>query len=196
MGLGPQFEQLSMFMTPRQIMEDYAPLEGDRKLVNVSDGGDLRQEHDEEVWKRKTAEAHLPKTEYHEARGEERAGTFTSFMSKLHGDKLTGGPGPEPEWNTGHTATFEENQGNWELARDEFVDDNIDMYSSNRDNTSLVDSIRESGVQMPVRVGPTQVTGGHHRIAAAHSINPDMLIPVLHETEDRVNRRSQAYPYT
>ena len=147
MGLGPQFEQLSMFMTPRQIMEDYAPLEGDRLVLAHANA---RQEYDEEVWERKAVEATMPRGVYRRVMGIERKGTNTEFSA--------------------------------DRAREE--------------ETSLTDSIRTSGVQMPVRVGPTQVTGGHHRIAAAHSINPDMLIPVLHEPEDMPIRSNKAYPYT
>jgi hypothetical protein len=188
MGLGPQFEQLSMFMTPSQIMEDYAPLEGDRHDV-FERLGHNRLERDEEVWERKGEEASMPRGEYRrELIGEEPRGTNTSFFDKLERGELgTGVP-----YRTGHTSTFEAEDAEW-------MDNKYTEFSGERTReaeTSLVDSIRESGVQMPVRVGPTQVTGGHHRIAAAHSINPDMLIPVLHEPEDMPIRSSKAYPYT
>jgi DnaJ-class molecular chaperone len=48
--------------------------------------------------------------------------------------------------------------------------------------TTLYDSIKEHGVADPIHLGITgenevQVQSGHHRIAAAHDINPDMQIP-------------------
>jgi hypothetical protein len=51
--------------------------------------------------------------------------------------------------------------------------------------TGLYDSIKAQGVSSPVyvthnaRFGQT-VGDGHHRIAAAHDIDPNMLIPVEH----------------
>lgn len=54
---------------------------------------------------------------------------------------------------------------------------------------SLYDSIKRSGVQQPVtiahdttgKMGPF-IDNGHHRVIAAHNINPNMLIPVRHVT--------------
>jgi len=188
-GLGEQFEQLSMFMTPRQIMEDYSPLDGDRHEVPIRNDSDFtRDEYDEEVWERKAEEASMPRGEYRREMGIERRGTNTSFFDKLERGELgTGVP-----YRTGHTSTFEAEDAEW-------MDNKYTEFSEKRtreSETSLVDSIRESGVEMPVRVGPTQVTGGHHRIAAAHSINPDMLIPVLHEPKDMPIRSNPAYKYT
>lgn len=50
----------------------------------------------------------------------------------------------------------------------------------------LYDSIKESGVKDPVTIltdptGTTTVQDGHHRIASAMSINPNMNIPVKRE---------------
>jgi len=51
--------------------------------------------------------------------------------------------------------------------------------------TGLYDSIKAQGVSKPVyvthdaKLGQT-VGDGHHRIAAAHDIDPNMLIPVEH----------------
>ena len=51
--------------------------------------------------------------------------------------------------------------------------------------TGLYDSIKAEGVKKPVYVTNNKQFGqtvgdGHHRIAAAHDINPNMLIPVEH----------------
>lgn len=51
--------------------------------------------------------------------------------------------------------------------------------------TGLYDSIKAQGVSTPVYVSHSKKFGqtvgdGHHRIAAAHDIDPNMLIPVEH----------------
>jgi hypothetical protein len=52
--------------------------------------------------------------------------------------------------------------------------------------SGLLDSIREKGVQEPVEVGRRLYTGaqelvnGHHRVAAAMAVDPNMIIPVRH----------------
>jgi len=193
MGLGPQFEQLSMFMTPRHIMEDYAPLKGDKDEVSV-DSRYSRLETDAELWERKGEEASVPRSEYvRQPRREADDPSLDKFLASQRKWKYRInrelGTGTGVPYRTGHTATFER----------ERVDNKNTEVSADRTweaETSLVDSIRESGVQMPVRVGPSTVTGGHHRIAAAHSINPDMLIPVLHEPEDVPIKSNKSYPYT
>lgn len=59
---------------------------------------------------------------------------------------------------------------------------NPDRKEVGRFGTSLYDSIKKHGVVTPVSIAFTgtdsaQVTGGHHRIAAANDIDPDMQIP-------------------
>ena len=51
--------------------------------------------------------------------------------------------------------------------------------------TGLYDSIKAQGVSTPVYVSHNAKFGqtvgdGHHRIAAAHDIDPNMLLPVEH----------------
>ena len=58
---GPQFHQLPMFMTPREIMSKYSPLDGDREDVVDDWDADVeehRPETDEELWERKFDETH------------------------------------------------------------------------------------------------------------------------------------------
>ena len=53
-------------------------------------------------------------------------------------------------------------------------------------NTTLEESIKERGVEEPVSITHIKqfphkmIADGHHRIATAHSINPNMEIPVKH----------------
>lgn len=78
----------------------------------------------------------------------------------------------------------------------------IEAFSEESPDT-LENSIRQEGVQNPVTLqakdfynsfSKPQIFGGHHRIATANKINPDMLIPVEYaETFDdaSTNRRRQ-----
>ena len=58
-----------------------------------------------------------------------------------------------------------------------------------RKGASLYDSIKREGVKKPVELIPNpsykksgvHLAEGHHRVAAAADINPDMLIPVQHD---------------
>lgn len=57
----------------------------------------------------------------------------------------------------------------------------------------LYDSIASEGVHEPVTIqnygkNKTRVLNGHHRIAAAYDINPDMEIPVEHKIRTRFRR--------
>ena len=60
------------------------------------------------------------------------------------------------------------------------------------DNPSLIDSIRERGVEEPAVIGMGMglrgndiIWDGHHRVAAANQINPNSLVPVTYESTDR-----------
>lgn len=66
------------------------------------------------------------------------------------------------------------------------ADVNKDFWDIKRDENAesgLTEDVRAIGVRVPVTVqhsklvGPV-IRGGHHRIAAAMEVNPDMLIPV------------------
>jgi hypothetical protein len=49
----------------------------------------------------------------------------------------------------------------------------------------LTSSIKKKGIKKPVCMMPFMgkhiLTDGHHRVAAAHSIDPNYLVPVKHE---------------
>jgi hypothetical protein len=51
---------------------------------------------------------------------------------------------------------------------------------------TLYESVKAEGVKKPVHLSPNYVVWGHHRIAAANDIDPNMLIPVKHYAEDRL----------
>lgn len=66
----------------------------------------------------------------------------------------------------------------------------------------LHESIASEGVREPVRImhvgNDVSVLQGHHRIAAAHDVDPEMLIPVVHygEDEDLTSAIYDEDPYT
>jgi hypothetical protein len=57
----------------------------------------------------------------------------------------------------------------------------------------LYDSIASEGVHEPIPIqhygkNKTRLAGGHHRVASAYDINPDMEIPVEHEERTTFRR--------
>ena len=58
--------------------------------------------------------------------------------------------------------------------------DLMGLKSKMAEKTGLTESVRKHGVQTPVWVdwGKKTLVEGHHRVAAAHDINPEMWIPV------------------
>jgi hypothetical protein len=55
-------------------------------------------------------------------------------------------------------------------------------------STSLIESVRDRGVRHPVQIFHSSSYGsmigdGHHRIAAAHAVDPNMEVPVAHEVD-------------
>jgi hypothetical protein len=69
----------------------------------------------------------------------------------------------------------------WQTKLEESSDD--DLY----------DSIASKGVRTPVTIehygkNKTRLANGHHRVASAYDINPDMEIPVEHETRTHFRR--------
>lgn len=74
-----------------------------------------------------------------------------------------------------------------EDLRNEKLEESKDpvSYAKMYDNLNLHDSIKEHGVQNPVNIeffsrenDDTVIADGHHRIASAFDINPDMFIPI------------------
>jgi hypothetical protein len=60
----------------------------------------------------------------------------------------------------------------------------MDQKLEESKTTGLYDSIKEKGVKNPVYLGRSNtksiMSDGHHRVAAAYDIDPNMLIPVEH----------------
>jgi len=67
-----------------------------------------------------------------------------------------------------------------------------------RRGNSLYESIQNNGVREPVQLNRNGAEGyslaeGHHRVAAAHDIDPNMMLPVVHsdELEFQPTKRTQ-----
>ena len=208
-------EQLAMFMTPREIMGKYQPLDGDRNDRGTAAWDDRSNEYtnrsrntrgdtnyplrsgiarahphaqgrthmynpgeetDDQLWDRKLSESMMSKGDYDLAvRGE------------FQEPEQSGGDDRSdfPRWETGHTRTFGSRMDSWQGHRDSSYDRKVADYY---EGESLHESIAREGVQHPIRLGSEtgssgkpQVVGGHHRLAAANSINDQQLLPVLHD---------------
>jgi hypothetical protein len=60
------------------------------------------------------------------------------------------------------------------------------LFSKKRGKDSLYQSIQKEGVRTPIRLrmhqGTEQINDGHHRVAAANDINPEMYLPVSYDS--------------
>jgi len=97
---------------------------------------------------------------------------------------LEGAGKPLSEHPRAHKAKLEQSQMSWE---------NYDSVHGLADKpeegtTSLYDSIKKHGVKTPVELwmlddNSPMVKNGHHRIASANDINPNMYIPVSYDED-------------
>ena len=202
-------EQLKMFMTPKEIHAGWQPLDADRHPASeyssagsgtlgsaarwgndsrgdyyerTTGGGTWTQrenaESSEDLWARKHEEAH-------------GYGDEDSYDAHMVGGRSTQYTYMPTEMTTGGSHIRE--PGTWQVTR------------PGVEPMTLGESIRESGVQSPIRLGQNigsedkpQVVGGHHRLAVA-SDQPDRLVPVLHHQdiwEARSAPSQMAWKYT
>lgn len=103
----------------------------------------------------------------------------------------------------------ETEQDTWDRKAEEslkgFAGNSRNKAFSESHPDTLANSIKREGVQNPVTLQtkdlsvfnmPSQVYGGHHRIATAAKINPDMLVPVTYADSfsgASTNARNQGY---
>jgi hypothetical protein len=224
-------EQLKMFMTPSEIHAGYQPLDADREMSGDYDrasysgskpwtkgegfheinrathpggpqrrnwvertegGGKLTEatETDEELWGRKLEEAQSYGTRTPGGSGVRNIGQQSSHWS---------GGSYEP----GHETTG----GGWASSRE-----STERYHPGTEGMTLHESIGQTGVQSPVRLGSEvgsmgkpQVVGGHHRLASATEheawggMKGEQFIPVLHHEsiqEARSQPTQAAFKYT
>jgi hypothetical protein len=162
-------EQLRMFMTPREIMSKYQPLDGDRYTPEQAKRSENYPTKDiatqPPIKNRSSLKTHRARM-----RAGELEGDAELWQRKAaEGHRYEIGP----------------------VVKGEF--------------TTLPESIAREGVKNPVHLSSDQfgamgkrvVAGGHHRIAAAHEVAPDKLIPVLHHRDvNQAFNAKHGYRYT
>lgn len=155
-------------------------------------------ESDEQLWDRKLEESQefSKHGQYEDADSDplHRGGRGGSTMGSYQGAPTGASQGTPSDsaWDRHYSR-----EGSWENRRQEARYDQ---------GESLYDSIRSEGVRGPIRLGQQigsmgkpQVVGGHHRLAAATDINPNRLVPVLHDWDihsAREQAKQGGYPYS
>jgi len=95
MTLGPQFEQLKMFMTPNEI-KDYITTSGDLHYIRTPGGG-LRNETMDELWDRKLKASKAPRDTGH------GSGVYAGLEEGKDIMNMRGGETVEVNHATNHT---------------------------------------------------------------------------------------------
>lgn len=173
--------------------------------------GGEHDETDEQVWERKTEEASLSPADYKAAR--EGSGAQVSVPGWDTMMARSSAPKMGSSWEHGHRG-YTSAQESHDLKAQSYMDRRYDQIQQDAEyGPSLIDHLRETGgVEAPVRLGTEhgsqgkpEVIGGHHRIAAMGHINPDQLMPVVHDVNlwharprdpRNVTTSQRAYPYT
>ncbi len=153
-----------MFMTPREIMSQYQPMDADRQTTGgtTSSGSRPSTYTQNPEWPNQTARDYQGRTQR------------TSGGSKQYE----------------RYAAPESDEQLWARKADEASD------------YGLTDEIEQEGVIHPVRLGRSigesgkpMVVGGHHRIAAQNELDPDKLMPVMHDINFWSARQDRYYRY-
>lgn len=117
-------------------------------------------------------------------------------------------PGPQFQQLDMFKPAFELRDGRQTTHLDRYPDEHhnslFDSKLRESENEGLVDSIRAHGVQEPVEVshglhdpwvkkpGQQVLSNGHHRVAVAHHLDPKMLLPVVHATDEQYDHEARA----
>lgn len=194
--------QLSMFMSGREIMDEYQPLDGDRATNYES--GDFADETDSQLWSRKLSESKMAPKEYDEVHFD-----YAKNMPAMS-DVSFGNSMPVRAKHEG-TFSFEDREHDYyvdkEMQQDAKYEEKLDAYES--PDHSLYNQIGREGVQKPISLndpgnksafgfsGKPQVAGGHHRLSAQFDQDPDKLMPVLHFSGGTVEaKQDPIYKYS
>jgi hypothetical protein len=220
----PLNNQLKMFMSPREVLSGWQPLDGDRDEAMDPRGGDLtgRPYTTMGATNRPNSQG-----DYHRPYEADPYGSNSETDNQLWSRKLDesqmsaneygeihDGQGSDsfdveaalehpnaPQYHTGHTGTHEAREDSFFAARVGSFNDR--KAEAGQESSSLYNSVRGGGVQSPVHLGTQfgsqgkpQVVGGHHRIAAQNDIDQDALMPVLHHESIRAARSTPGYKYS
>lgn len=197
---GAQFQQLKMFMTPREVLRDYQPLDADRWGSHGSQGpavtgssgtgigtamnsagdnvrhGQFRVGHDTGgTFQASTyGTKHRPRAETHDEMMDRKLDE-----SMGHGDVGEGSWDPMVRRQTRVDTAW--------YGSDTYVPPHGERMSAGRE--TLHESVSKHGVTHPLSLGTggklgllgkPQIVGGHHRLAAQFDTDPDRHMPVLH----------------
>jgi hypothetical protein len=213
-----------MFMTPTEIVNEYQPADGDRADVpndrwgedtgrsrNTygqtnpmnSRGGYMRgdyEETDSQMWARKLDESQMSPEDYHEhLHGAPKDESGIDIESLMNHESY-----PQPRGT--HSSAWSSFEDREQSYLDRKAGEHDASYHAWANGPSIYQSVRDEGVQYPVHLGTQfgtsgkpQVTGGHHRIAAALDARPHDYIPVLHNEggirEAKESSGSSGYKY-
>jgi hypothetical protein len=215
--------QLKMFMTPKEIVNNYQVLDGDREdywgesaragsitarpytTAGVSNGRWLGGtgtpsyrrpypiESDEQVLSRKSMEAQMDPDDYAEYRGDEPS----HFDYEGAANRSSAPQAP----STASTSRWD----SFQMKHDSYMDRKVDEYERGHiEKRSIWDSVRLEGVHSPVTLstehvgsqGKQQIAGGHHRLAAALDTRPNDYLPVVHARNVDAAKSDPHQPYT
>ena len=206
-----QHEQLQMFMSPREILHKYQPLDADR----------MDYEYDAQPSSGTGIGTAMNTGESNVAHGKYRFGSDSkgAWQATTYGTKYREGgmesdedlwnrkldeaqyehtvPGKETVWSG---ATYHPSSGSrssWESS--------WRVSQPGTPERSLYEAVAEEGAKEPVSLGTSggygsmgkrEIVGGHHRIASQFDINPDQPMPVLHFQDIYDARAARYKPYT
>lgn len=176
-----------------------------RPKVPADSGGDYRPESTDELYDRKYGEA-----EERLANGGGGYGESSNRRYINHEGKSTSAYYDMIPHHAGEPKSNYSTGGDWHSgssappASSTFYKTHYNQEVENPDNEmSLADSIMESGVKSPVRLGETtgihgkpEIVGGHHRLAVATVHAPDQFVPVLHHRSIRDAKSDPVYKYS
>lgn len=195
----PKGTQLKMFMSPREVLSGYQPLDADRWGARGSGGavptydtgtglgtamntegsnvrhGQFRMGHDTAG----TFQATTYGTKYRA-----RTETHDEMMDRKLGESMGDDPGVDANV---HRQT---RVGTSFYGSDSYIPPPAERMSAGEE--TLHESVGKHGVTHPISLGTggapgllgrPQIVGGHHRVAAQFDQAPDRLMPVLHYTD-------------
>jgi uncharacterized protein (DUF1015 family) len=94
------------------------------------------------------------------------------------------------DYTAGHTEGFSGEYSKMSqsptLYRQKLQESKQPRRFGNKRVESLYESIQKEGVNTPIRLrmhqGTEQINDGHHRLAAANDINPEMYLPISYDS--------------
>jgi hypothetical protein len=175
---------------------------GGKYRLHDRGSGESGQEDMDEMWERKLQETkQFPPGGQHEEYGSpdphKAAHSEGNTMGTYEGE-ATVRPGEHMPRSSAWNRHYAREQSHEDRRMEQ------DDAKQARRGDSMYDSIAEKGVLGPIRLGrqlgeegKPQIVGGHHRLAAATDIDPDRLVPVLHDESiwDAQHPPKRGYPY-